>query len=217
MSKYFFFVEAYHFVWSFLHWDMVFLYMRSDTFFTLPQWLWGVEIHFDQMMYDWLYSSHRCLFWRCLHWGITHSSVMDFMRWQLMPDTYFLEIILHLELTHIERMHSYWGIATLLILTLRLDLLLMDYRVVDTLSLVFSTYLVWFKYPLTFVTYSIFCLWHCLIQSLIDISPIYLIIEHDLIPFSWSRKDADQSWVFWSSFHMPLEIWFNIFHDGMTY
>ena len=45
----------------------------SDAFFTLPRWLWGAEIHFDQMMYDWLYSSHGCLFWRCLHWGIAIS------------------------------------------------------------------------------------------------------------------------------------------------
>ena len=28
------------------------------------------------MMYDWLYSSHRCLIWGCLHWGIAYSSVM---------------------------------------------------------------------------------------------------------------------------------------------
>ena len=26
------------------------------------------------MMYDWLYSSHGCLFWRRLHWGIARSS-----------------------------------------------------------------------------------------------------------------------------------------------
>ena len=45
----------------------------------------------------------------------------------------------------------------------------------------------------------------------------YLIIEHNLIPFSWLGKNADQSWIFWLSFHMPLDIKFNIFHDGMTY
>ena len=76
-------------------------------------------------MYDWLYSSHQCLIWRYLHYCIVHSSVIDFVRWQFMPDTYFPDIILHWGLTHFERMYSYWGIATLLILTLRLDLLFM--------------------------------------------------------------------------------------------
>ena len=28
------------------------------------------------MMCDWSYSSHWCLIWRCLHWGITYSSMM---------------------------------------------------------------------------------------------------------------------------------------------
>ena len=78
------------------------------------------------MMYDWLYSSHWCLVWRCLHWGIAHSSLMMiFVRWQFMPDTYFPEIILHWGLTHSEMMHSHWGIATLPILTLRLHFLFM--------------------------------------------------------------------------------------------
>ena len=37
----------------------------------------------------------------------------------------------------------------------------MDHRVIDTLGLVFSTYLVWFGYPLTFVIHSKFRIWHC--------------------------------------------------------
>ena len=60
-----------------------------------------------------------------LHWGIAHPSTMDFVRWRFMPNTCYSDIILHWGLTHFERMHSYWGIATLLILTLRLHLLFM--------------------------------------------------------------------------------------------
>ena len=111
------------------------------------------------MMYDWLYSFHRCLIWSCLHWGIAHPSVMDFVRWWFMPDTFFSDIILHWGFTHFERMHSYWGRATLLILTLRLHLLfmiaaLMDRRVVDTLGSNFSTYLVRLRYPF-FLCYTL--------------------------------------------------------------
>ena len=56
-----------------------------------------------------------------------HSPLIDddFVRWQFMPDTYFPEFILHWGLTYFEMMHSYWGIPTLLILTLRFYLLFM--------------------------------------------------------------------------------------------
>ena len=49
--------------------------MRIDTLFTLPWWLWGVEIHFDQIMYDWLYSSHWCLILEMLTLG--HSPLIS--------------------------------------------------------------------------------------------------------------------------------------------
>ena len=137
----------------------------------------------------------------CLHWGIAYSLVMDFVIWQFMPDTYFLEIILHLRLTHFEGMHSYWGITTLLILTLRLHLLfmiaaLMDRRVVDTLGSNFSTYLVRLRYPLSFVTHSYIlhsaplCL-QSSCQSLTSFEPTFFIILHGFIPFFWSEEDVD--------------------------
>ena len=132
--------------------------MRSDIYFMLPQWLWGVEIHFDQMMYDWLYSSYQCLLWRCLHWGIAHPLVMDFMRYQFMLDTYFTSQILSCTL----------GLPILreCILTLRLDLLFMialsvDYRdddifgisILNSLSLIWlPTYLCWTSKHPTFDT-----------------------------------------------------------------
>ena len=152
------------------------------------------------MLYDWLYSFHQCLLWRCLHWGIAHSLVIDFVRWQFMPDTYFPEIILYWGFTHFEKMHSYWGIATLLILTLRLHLLfmivaLMDHRVIDTLGSVFSTCLVRMGYPLSFVTHPYILhltplYLHPSYQSLTSFEPTYSIILHDFIPFSWLEEDT---------------------------
>ena len=154
------------------------------------------------MLYDWLYSFHRCLLWRCLHWGITHSLMIDFVRWQFMPIIYFPEIILYWGFTHFEMMHSYWGIATLLILTLRLHILLwllflMDHnRVIDTMGSIFLTYLVRLGYPLSFVTH-LYILYltplylHPSYQSLTPFEPTYFIILHDLILFFWSEEDTD--------------------------
>ena len=40
------------------------------------------------------------------------------------------------------------------------------------------------------------------------------IIVHDLIPLSWLEDGVDYSQVLWSSFHIPLDIKFSIFHDA---
>lgn len=53
-----------------------------------------------------------------------------------------------------------------------------------------------------------------IVSGLIDIKPTYFVTLHDLIPFSWLEKDINQSWVFWSSFHIPLDVSFDIFYDG---
>ena len=132
-----------------------------------------------------------------------HSPLIDddFVSWQFIPDAYFPEIILYWELIHFEMTHSHWGIATLPILTLDSTsclwlLLSMDHRVIDTLGSVFSAYLVWFGYSLTFVTHS--CILHCTLlylhpsyQSLTPFEPTYFIVLHDLIPFSLSEEDTD--------------------------
>ena len=90
----------------------------------------------------------------------------------------------------------------------------MGYRVIDTSSSVFSAYLVQLWYPLSFVGHLDFLsltplYLHPSCQSLIDIELVYFAILHDLIPFSWSGEDINQSWAFWPSFHMPLDIRFN--------
>ena len=72
-------------------------------------------------------------------------------------------------------------------------LLSMDHRVIDTLGLVFSTYLVRLGYPLFFVTHPYILHLTPLYldssyQSLTSFEPTYFIILHDLIPFSWSDE-----------------------------
>ena len=72
----------------------------------------------------------------------------------------------------------------------------MDHRVIDTLGLVFSTYLVQLGYSLSFVGHldilHLTTLYlHPSCQSLIDIEPTYFIILHVLIPFFWLEEDID--------------------------
>ena len=107
------------------HWDMLFIWGRLDILFTLPRWLWWADVHFDQMMYDWLYSSHWCLIQRCLHRGIAHSSMM--ILWDdSLGQTHTSQGLSCTEDLPILRwcIHT-GGIPTLLILTLRLHFLLM--------------------------------------------------------------------------------------------
>ena len=181
---------------------MLFLWGRSDTLFTLPRWLWGAEVHFDQLMYDWLYSSHWCLIWRCLHWDIAHSS-----RWWFREMTVYARHILprvYLAL----RTYPFWDDAFILGAYLLCwfwhwdsipclwSLLSMDYRVIGTLGSIFLTYLVRLGYPLSFVTHLYILYWtllylHSSYQSLSSFEPTYFTILHDLILLSWSEEDLD--------------------------
>ena len=75
-------------------------------------------------------------------------------------------------------------------------LLSMDYRVNSTLGSVFSAYLVWFGYPLSFVTDPSILHWTLLYlrpsyQSLTSFEPTNFTILHDLILLSWSEEDMD--------------------------
>ena len=74
----------------------------------------------------------------------------------------------------------------------------MDYRVVSTLGSVFSAYLVWFGYSLTFVTHPSILHWtllylHPSYQSLTSFEPTYFIVLHDLIPFSCDQRRMQTS------------------------
>ena len=119
------FVEAYHFDWFFFTLGHALSLDEVRNSLHITMMTLRSEDSFWLEMYGWLYSSHWRLLWRCLHSGIAHSLVMDYVRWRFMPDTNFLDIILHWGLTHFEMMHSYWGATTLLILTLRLHFLFM--------------------------------------------------------------------------------------------
>ena len=101
---------------DFPHWDLLIPWRKSYTPIVLQYertsesrdllWLNGVS---------WIILLLWCLIWRCLYWGISYSTMIGSLRWQFIPNTYFLKIILYWGLTHFERMYSYWGIATLLI------------------------------------------------------------------------------------------------------
>ena len=82
----------------------------------------------------------------------------------------------------------------------------MDYRVVGTLSSVFSAYLVGFGHSLIFVTHPSILHWTLLYlrpsyQSLTSFEPTYFIVLHDLIHFSCDQRRMQTSlelsgWVF---------------------
>ena len=74
----------------------------------------------------------------------------------------------------------------------------MDYRVIGTLGSVFSAYLVWFGYPISFVTDPSILHWtllylHSSYQSLTSFEPTYFIVLHDLIPFSCDQRRMQTS------------------------
>ena len=74
----------------------------------------------------------------------------------------------------------------------------MDHRVIDVLGSVFSVYLVWFGYSLSFVTHLYILHWtllylHPSYQSLTSFEPTYFIVLHDLIPFSCDRRRMQTS------------------------
>ena len=146
------------------------------------------------MMYDWLYSSHWCLIQRCLHWGIAHSSMM------ILRDDSLYQTLTFQRLSCIESLsilgwciHTgayppcwfwHWDSTSCL-----WSLLSMDYRVIGTLGSIFSTYLVWLGYPLSFVTHLYILRWtllylHSSYQSLTSFEPTYFTILHDLILLS---------------------------------
>ena len=180
---------------------MLFLWGRSDILFTLPRWLWWADVYFDQMMYDWLYSSHGCLIWRCLHWGIAHSS----WRW-FCEMTVYIRHLLSRDHSAL-RAYPFWddafilGRSHLADFDIETPLLVYDrcsrwIIVIGTLGSIFSTYLVRLGYPLSFVTYLYILHWtllylHSSYQSLTSFEPTYFIILPDFIPFSWSEEDTD--------------------------
>ena len=121
-------------------------------------------------------------------------------------------------------MYSYWGIATSLILTSCLWMLLsMDYKDDDILGSVSSAHLVRRGYPFTYVTHL----------CILPLTPLYLHLSHfaiALLIFHFEStffnhpvgsyptllirgEDVGQFWVFWLSVRIPLDIRFGIFHD----
>ena len=139
-----------------------------------------------------------------------HSPLIDddFVRWQFMPDTYLLEFILHRGLTHFEMMHSYWGIPTLLILTLRFHLLFMIDAFDGSLSHWHPGFSLLNILGLTWVpTFHCYTPIHPTLDFVIPapiLSKPYIFWAHIFhrlawpYPFLlWSEEDADQSRVFW--------------------
>ena len=141
---------------------------------------------------------------------------------------WFWRCFFYLELTHFEMMYSYWGIATSLILTSCLWMLLsMDYRDDDILGSVSSAHLVRRGYPFTYVTHL----------YILPLTPLYLHLSHfaralltfhfestffyhpigSYSTFSIRGEGVGRFWVFWLSVCIPLDIRFNIFHDGRAY
>ena len=120
-------------------------------------------------MYDWLYSSHRCLMSRCLHWGIAHSSMMDFVRWQFMLNTLPRDYLT-------LRVYPFWEDAFILghsyLTDFDIETWLSIYdccfrwiiEMMIFLGSVFSAHLVWFDYPLTFVGHP----------NILPLIPLYL-------------------------------------------
>ena len=168
------------------------------------------------MMYDGLHSSHGAWF------RDAYTRAYPTHRWFILEVFVLFEACLFWEDVFILR-HSYltkflhWDSTFCLLLPFP-----MGYKVINTSSSVFSEYLVQLWYPFSFVGHPDILLLsplylHPSCQSLIDIKPTYFVILHDIIPFSWLGEDINQSWAFWLSFHMPLYIRFNIFHDSSAY
>ena len=162
-------------------------------------------------MYDWLHSSHRRLIWRCLHWDIAHSLMM--IMWDAsLCQTHTSQSSSCTKGLSISRWCVHTG-AYPLCWCWRWDstsclwlLLSMDYRVIGTLGSVFSAYLVWFGYPISFVTDPSILHWtllylHSSYQSLTSFEPTYFIVLHDLVPFFGDQRRMRtslglSSWVF---------------------
>ena len=193
---------------DFPHWDLLIPWRRSDTPIMLQyektlkgrDLLWPDDVSWIILLLWWL-------IWKFLYWGIPYSSISDrfcemtiYTRHILSRDYLILraypfwEDVFILGHSHLADF-LHWDLSFCLWL-----LFSMDHSVIDTLGSIFSAYLVWFKYKYLCYTLDILPLTllrlHWSFQSLIDIEPTYLTIEHDLIPLSWSGEDVDRSWVF---------------------
>ena len=145
---------------------------------------------------------------------------------------WFWKFLFYSRLTHFERMYSYRGIATLLILTLTLNLLLMIVIFFFILQIIEMTtpwvltpqhtmfdldaYLPIFHTQTSNLWYHYTYIY--LVKALHSLLQVYIFHRltwpYPILSIKWGCKPVLS---FLVEFHIPLDVRFNIFHDSKPY